>query len=271
MVGRLLRYRWMWARVAGIVMAGVALAGCQAQQSGTVGNQQPGALLATVHWDRPVLLPGGRSIQVSADVMHLPDYCLSAALPTLRPVVSETATSVTIRVRAYRPSLAPPPTVNACAASGHIPVPVIVQLQRPLGQRNLKDASGDTVPVLDAATVPTPTYLPPGYRQTAFSGSPTTGSIRSYERLPRAADGSLFELRIIQQLPPRQPLYQEQELARSTVLGHPARVVQTGGDIAVQRCVTWSAQPYVWLICAYGGDHPELSAAQLLHIANSLR
>jgi hypothetical protein len=258
-----------------MVVAGAAMAGCQTQRpapAGAVAGQQPGSLLATVHWDGPVLLPGGRSIQVYADVMHLPDnYCLAARLPTLRSAVTENTTSVTIQVRAYRPSPAPP-TGNACFASGHIPVPVIAQLQQPLGRRALKDATGATVPVLDATTVPTPTYLPPGYRQTAFGGTPTTGSFRNYERVPWPAPGVQQEVHINQRLQPRQPLYEEQELARGTVLGHPARVVQSGGKVAVQRCVTWADQPYIWSICSFGGGYPpDVSTTQLLRIANSLR
>lgn len=265
-MGRLLRYRWL---LSPMVLAAVALAGCQSQRSGTAGATDD-RLLATVHWDGAVLLPGGRSIQVDADVMHLPDYCLSAGLPTLRPTVSETATSVTIRVRAYRPN-PPPPSSDACAASGHVPVPVTAQLRQPLGRRTLVDADGRPEPVLDAATVPTPSYVPAGYRQTALGGSPTTGSFRNYERFPWPADGSELELLIHQQLPPLRPLPEEQELARGTVLGHPARVVQSGGNIAVQRCVTWSDRPYVWSICTAGGSRPDVSTAQLLRIANSLR
>ncbi|HEU5271768.1 MAG TPA: hypothetical protein VFU36_17735 [Jatrophihabitans sp.] len=271
-VGRLLRYRWMRGSIAGLVVAGVALAGCQSQRPGTAAanDQRPGSLLATVYWDGPVLLPDGRSIQVSADVMHLPDYCVGAGLPALRPTVSETATSVTIRVRAYRPDQAPP-SADACAASGHEPVPVIARLRQPLGRRTLMDANGRSVPVLDAATVPTPHYLPAGYRQIALGGSPATGSFRNYERFPRPADGSELVLHIDQLRSPFHPLFEEQELARGTVLGHPARVVQSGGKVAVQRCVTWSDQPYVWSVCSFGGNLPDLSTAQLLRIANSLR
>ena len=266
-MGRLLRYRLL---LSPMVLAAVVLAGCQSQPSGPAATDRPGSLLATVHWDGAVLLPGGRAIQVSADVMHLPDYCLSAGLPMLRPTVSETATTVTIRVRAYRPD-PPPPSSDACAASGHVPVPVIAHLRQPLGRRSLVNAAGLPEPVFDASTVPTPSYVPAGYQQTALGGSPTTGSFRHYERFPWPADGSELELHIDQYLPPRRPLPAEQELARGTVLGHPARVVQTGGKIAVQRCVTWSDQPYVWSVCTVGGNQPDLSTAQLLRIANSLR
>jgi hypothetical protein len=257
--------------LAGLALAGMALAGCGVQPAGSAGTAQPagsaaGSLLATVSWAGPVLLPGGGSIQVSADVMHLPNYCIGAGLPTLRPSVTETATSVRIQVRAYRPDPAPP-TANACAASGHEPVPVIAQLQQPLGRRSLENGAGVTVSVLDASTVPTPGYLPAGYRLTALGGSPTTGSYRIYERIPQPYDGTEFDLQIRQQHPPLQPLTEEQEVARGTVLGHPARVVQGGGE----RCVTWPDQPYVWSICAFGGNRPpEVSASQLLRIGNSL-
>ena len=269
-VGRLRSSRRLWAVVAVVLMAAAALVLWRSSGSGTAqpDNRRAGSLLGSVDWNEPVLLPDGHSVMVYADVMHLPhDYCLGEGLPTLRPTVTETAGSVTIQVRAYRPR--DKPLVDNCALLGYEPVPVTARLSQPLGRRSLHDAKGDTVPVLDAAKVPAPSYLPAGYQPTALGGTPSTGSYRYYEHLPEPGDGNQLDLRIFQRLLPIQPLSEQQTVLRGTVLGHPAEVVQSGGSIAVQRCAVWTERPYVWSICSYGV--PLLSAEQLLRIGNSLR
>ena len=136
-----------------------------------------------------------------------------------------------------------------------MPVPVTVRLSQPLGQRSLVDGStGHQHPVLDAAGVPTPSYLPPGYGQMTLSWDETQADIvsRSYQRLPRAADGNDQSLLIERRPLPDQPLYNEQVLARGTVLGRPARVAQSR-NFDDEVCAIWSDQQHAWWVCSMGG------------------
>ena len=271
---RLPRSRRLWSVLAIVLVVGVALVAWQARRSGpahAADDQRAGASLGTPDWTAPVLQPDGRSVTVNVDVNKLSDYCLDDGVPTLTPKVSETSATVRIQVRASR--VKPATARNACSSAGHAPVPLTVRLSRPLDQRSLVDgATGHRHQVLDAAGVPSPSYLPPDYGQMTLSWDETQPDIvsRSYQRLPQAADGNDQSLLIERRPLPDQPLYNEQVLTRGTVLGQPARVAQTR-NFDDEVCAIWSDQQHVWWVCSLGGPKAALDPAQLLRIGNSIR
>src|SRR4051794_9287941 len=254
--GRLPRSRRLWSVLAIVLVAGMAPLAWQARRSGPVhaaDGQRGAASLGTPEWTAPILQPDGRSVTVNVDVNKLSGYCLDDGLPTLTPSVTETSGTVRIEVRAARAK--PATSGHVCSSVGHIPVPVTVRLSRPLDQRNLVDgATGHRHPVLDAAGVPTPSYLPPGYGQMSLSWDETQPDIvsRSYQRLPRPANGNDQSLLIERRPLPDQPLYNEQVLARGTVLGRPARVTKAR-NFDDEVCAVWTDQQHVWWVCSLGG------------------
>jgi hypothetical protein len=271
---RLPRSRRLWSVLAIVLVAGLALVAWQARRSGpahAADDRGVGASLGTPDWIAPILQPDGRSVTVNVDVNTLSGYCLDDGLPALTPKVTETSATVRIQVRASR--VKPASSGNTCSSVGHIPVPLTVRLSRPLDQRSLVDAAtGHRHQVLDAAGVLTPSYLPPGYGQMALGWDETQADIvsRSYQRLPRAADGNDQSLLIERRPLPDQPLYNEQVLARGTVLGRAARVAKTG-NFDDEVCAIWSDQQHVWWVCSLGSPKAALDPAQLLRIGNSIR
>jgi hypothetical protein len=188
------------------------------------------------------------------------DPCARAYAATADP----TAATVTVTLREL-PGPTPPPE-HGCTAIGHGRT-VTIDLPEPLRDRPLVDgATGRQRPVLDAALLLTPSWLPPGYRLVS-------------ERLESGVD--------IRQWAPDRPdqrLLIEQGdadhlsrpgvdpivLARPQVRGRPATVWKTRGfDDLV--CVSWAEGRTRHRVCTSGTPGNLLPVHTLLRVANGLR
>ncbi|MGI8664685.1 MAG: hypothetical protein ACR2N4_01395 [Jatrophihabitans sp.] len=227
--------------------------------------------VAEVAWSSAVLAADGRGIVVSAAV----DTVAGCGSPTTAGFLTgNDADRVSLTVAAYRPSPASSAGNQPCADVGHPPQPVSLTLDAALGGRQLADGSTGAVhPVLDARSVPQPSYLPPDFGAGTLrwdeSGSPKQPVARNYgwaHSHPAAAGQSVsVERRSL----PASPLYQQQVLDTGMVLGNPAVVAQTRNfpDLV---CALWTDQDYSWRVCSSGSPTAELGAGELLKIANSL-
>ncbi|HEX8081323.1 MAG TPA: hypothetical protein VF557_14025 [Jatrophihabitans sp.] len=243
--------------------------------SGSHQSARPAGFLADVEWSGAVLQIDPRKLTIAVDINTIAgSYCFDSGLPDLRPVVSETATKVSIRARAFRPSN-PSPTqsvpagaVLACSGRGYRPVTVTVQLEQPLGTRSLLDAkTGTRHPVFEAGTLPTPSWLPAGYVDRIIrwqDDSPQGGVMQEYD----GPDGLLR----VGRGPESPTTSSDKVLTTAKVLGHPAKVFTYNAAPNV-ICVVWNDSEYWWSICSVGANPPRasLSAKELLRIANSMR
>lgn len=266
------RARWlrpMAAAVALLVVPLVTVVGISGlHQSAT---HQAG-YLADLNWIGAVLQTDPTVLTIGVDVNATP-YCLDNGLPDMRPVVTETATKVTIRARAFRPlhpsptPTVPPGTVIACSLRGYMPMSVTVRLERPLGTRSLIDAKARVQrPVLDASTLLAPSWLPAGYADKGFRWRTDSPQSVAHE-----FDGPAGLLQV--RRTPQSPWEGEKVLVTATVLGHPGRVFTLDNSPNL-RCVAWIDSGSTWSICSEGAlepPRPTVSVAELLRIANSMR
>jgi hypothetical protein len=235
-----------------------------AAKSATPGSTPAGALGA-VDWTAPVLQPDG-SITVFADVTATPNYCLADGVPRLTAAAENSGSTVKITVWAFRPA----PASSSSASCRPVSRPVVpvstAPLGQPLGSRTLTDTkTGRTHPVLTASSVPAPGFVPAGYGQPILSWDETAPDL-----VTRSYSGPNGQSLLIERRPlPDQPLYNEKVLASGSVLGHAARVVQSG-SFADNVCAIWSDPQHVWWVCSNGQPAAAVNPATLLRIGNSL-
>lgn len=272
-----------WRQLVGLVAAAILVAavvgGCShsgshsaATGSGPAGTgPTPAGALGAVDWIAPVLQPDG-SVTVFADIDETPNYCLVDGVPRLTATAEETDSTVKITVWAYRPAggSATPrgSSSGACRPITRPAVPVsTAPLHQSLGSRTLTDAkTGHRHPVLIASEVAAPRFVPGGYSQPILSWDESSPDL-----VTRSYSGPNGQSLLIERRPlPDQPVYDEQVLARGTVLGHVARVVQTG-NFADNVCAIWSDPKHVWWVCSQGQPKAALKPASLLRVGNSLR
>ena len=273
------RMQFGWRAAALLVALVLAVSGCQHGGSGGHGSassarvtpaHKPAGALGALDWTAPVLQPDG-SVTVFADVDATPNYCIIDGLPQLTADTEETGQTVTVTVWALPPAPAAatphPKRSGPCPTVGHAPVPVSTgPLRQPLGSRALLDAStGHRHPALTASTVATPGYVPAGYSQPVLSWDESSPDL-----ITRSYQGANGQSLLIERRPlPDQPMYAEQLLAHGTVLGRPARVVQSG-NFDDNVCAIWTDAQHVWWVCSNGQPRAALSPATLLRIGNSL-
>jgi hypothetical protein len=183
------RYRLMLAAVASVaaVVGLVVVVAHRSGESHSAAEPPPAApRFITVHGDRldyagdvpwvnPVSDPSDpNAVYVFADNdrTHLTIHTCGVAID--RPVVHETANSVTVSMAGYAHTI---PEGSSCALPGHSPVPVAVHLRAPLGARALIDGQGITHRVLDAATVPMPSSVSPSCTAGPLSWNERTGNV----------------------------------------------------------------------------------------------
>jgi len=237
-------------------------------QSGT--GPAPAGALGAVDWIAPVLQPDG-SVTVFADIDATPNYCLVDGVPRLTATAEETASTVKITVWAYRPassSTTPGGSSAGCRPITRPAVPVsTAPLHQSLGSRALTDAkTGHRHPVLVASGVPAPRFVPAGYSQPILSWDESAPDL-----VTRSYSGPNGQNLLIERRPlPDQPMYDEQVLGRGTVLGHSARIVQSG-NFADTVCAIWVDPAHVWWVCSQGQPKAALNPASLLRIGDSLR
>jgi hypothetical protein len=177
--------------------------------------------------------------------------------------------------------------VLGCSAVGWLPIPLLVQLSAPIGQRSLVDAStGQSHPVRQAADMPSLTSLPAGYvdeGSTPELGRADSEIVDQFGVLQFAArrtyrNGNDWLTLERYQKKPTVPDAYDQVNATGTVLGHPAQVVGGRGSTpglgsTNPGCVGWSGDGYNWQLCPQGSlpSRSSFTAAELLELANSLR
>ncbi|WP_408664256.1 hypothetical protein [Jatrophihabitans sp.] len=274
------RSRWLWplaAAVALLVIPLVTVVGVSgSHQSATSPTPDPAGFLGDIAWFGAVLQADHRTLSVAV----YPDrqsYCPGSQLPDLHAVVSETATTVSIRAQAFRAS-SPSPTPSApagaapvCSDLGPMPMALTVELRQPLGSRSLLDATtGTRHLVFEASTLLTPSWLPAGYvdRIIRWEREPHDDVVVHEYHGP--GKDQLFVARGPN--PPAPALAGETVLATGTVLGHPAKVTRYPAT-PTTTCAFWTDSGYSWSICSWGPDprHSPLDAEELLRIGNSMR
>lgn len=271
------RTRWAWPLAAAVALLLIPLATVMSvhrSHRAPAANQltkPPSDLLGDVPWSLPILQTDGKAVTIAVNVNRV--ECATAGSPILRGVESETATTVTITVKAYRsgplPSV-PPGTVLGCNMPSHLPVPLTVTLKQPLGDRALIDAAtGIRQPLtLAASTVPAPSYLPAGYVDRGFRWQDVffphpTQALHEYT-------GPGPELDLVRGH--GHPMYStgDRTLGTGYVLGHPAKLLRSDAFGADGTCLDWSDSEYWWSLCSRSDTSP-LSASELLRIGNSIR
>jgi hypothetical protein len=182
-------------------------------------------------------------------------------------VSGESDSQVTVSAEIYQ--LAAQPTVPC-----FLPPPdfqrFTLHLSRPLGQRSIVNAvDRSVVPVIDPSDLPTPTYLPAGYRQVRVIPASLT---------PQVLNGGRVFVRGQLQLtvsvgPPRElSSYDNAPELVTEVAGGRAEVhVDENG-----RCITWPTRPGIARQVCSASDAadpgaPILSATELVKIARGLR
>lgn len=266
------RTRWLWPLAAAVALLAIPLVTVVGISGTHRSATHPAGYLGDLDWIGAVLQTEPSVLTIAVDVNAAP-YCLDKGLLDVRPVVSETATRVTIRAQAFRPShssptpSASPGTVRVCASGGYPPRSVTVRLERPLGTRSLLDAkTGIRHPVLEASTLLTPSWLPADYVDLGFrwrSDSPLA--------VEHQYDGPGGVLRVARG-EKTLAWSGEKVLTTATVLGHPARVFTYPTALRV-RCVAWDDSEYSWSICSDGVEPPQvsLSTEDVLRVAKSMR
>lgn len=295
------RARWVWPIAAAVLLLTVPLITLLLRSNSHPAHPATrptpaSKLLGSVPWTGVAVSQGhdGRSVSVWVDTQRTPDWCRDAGLPVLQASTVEKPDKITIQVRAYgppgyQPPTFPPGTLLGCPAVRLLPIPLLVQLSAPIGQRSLVDATtGQSHPVGQAADLPSLTGLPAGYVDegaTPELGRADKETVDQFGVLQFAArrtyrngnDGLTLER---YQNKPTVPAEYVQLNATGTVLGHPAQVVGGRGStpgLGSTRagCVEWSGDGYDWQLCPQDFEdyltNRSFTAAELLDLANSLR
>jgi hypothetical protein len=141
---------------------------------------------------------------------------------------------------------------------------VRLHLQAPLGSRSLIDeSSGELIGIANDQQVPSPGYVPAGFRPTGFTQAFNARS--GFVGLRQYRDGSSsIELLL------RSPTASAERgtvLGRTTIKGMPAVITQE----SYQRCVRWTDSAHlVREVCSLAPGGRYLSSDVLLRIAGSL-
>jgi hypothetical protein len=143
---------------------------------------------------------------------------------------------------------------------------VVVELPEPLHGREVVDgASGQVKPIVDAALLWQPSYLPAGY---GFGREWVEGQV---DRREWWKYGSRDEVLVVEQGPPRLARlgYRPVVLARPVIRGVTATAWRSEGfDDLI--CVCWAAGSAGARVCSQGRRAP-LPVAELVSVANGLR
>jgi hypothetical protein len=186
-----------------------------------------------------------------------------APRPTYEGTAEATAATVIVTVAMHRPAL-PPGTYLVGAGFRRT---VVVELPEPLHGRGVVDgATGQLRPIVDAARLRQPSYLPASYR---FGREWVDGDVDRREWWKESARD---EVLVVEQGPPG--------LARlgyhPVVLGGPVihGVAATawgseGFDDLV--CLCWAEGSVGYRVCSQGSPRALLPVAELVSVANGLR
>jgi hypothetical protein len=181
---------------------------------------------------------------------------------------------VTIAAGRYaKPIVTTPQGEVACPAVGLPPKRLKIILAQPLGTRSLVDAKGGaTQPVLDPASVLKPGYLPAGYTggqatwADVIKGLAQGSTQRNYGGPGGNLTVTMGSAGLNRSL--------GHVVEHTTVRGHPATVSYDSG-FAQDILIAWSEDAThaatLYQVSHYDKNHPALSVAELVRIAQSLR
>ncbi len=237
---------------AALAAASLLQAGAAAGAVASTTNPEPitGALVA----------PDGRHIVVP----YIGGGCVQGA--TLTAI--QTGSKVTLVLRQVLSG------ASICPADLIVGLDVAVTLRHPLWGRSLVDGStGRGIPYFDGRKLLRVTYLPPGYRFSAYMPYPAP-AVTAWER-EFVSPGQATAPVDVEQVPGNSAVAPSWPVtARVKVGGRPATLsVLTSGGQVFGRAITWRAHGYafvVYTVMVRAGQRL-LSTAALTAIANGLR
>jgi hypothetical protein len=254
--------------IGAVVVGPVWIAGADGRASGRAaganadaGSQARGQ---PVRWDGARLVRGDReplTLYFTGGPPGPPDEPCARSYQATAAVSGDTMT-VTVREL----SAAPLPPGHGCADFGYERT-VTIELPEPLRGRPVVDgATGEQRPVIDAALLLTPSWLPAGYR---FVSERVELGIDFREWAP---EGSEERLLVDQGDADKlaRPGFDPVVLARPMVRGVPATVWKTRRfDDSV--CVSWAEGAMGHRVCTSGAPEKLLPIQVLIRVADGLR
>jgi hypothetical protein len=244
------------AAAAVLAASGVLLVGCATGSTTSTagGTTQREAI------SQALVTAGGRHIVVP--------FTGGGCVQGGRLTAAETSSTVTLVLRQILSGS------SVCPADLTVGTAVTVTLAHPLGGRSLVDGStGRPIPYLDGRNLLRVTYLPPGYRFSAYLPFPSP-VFTAWEREfvspgQAAAPVDVEQVPGNATVPPSWPV-----ISRVRVGSRLAAVgVLTGNGQVFGRAITWRAGGYtfvIYTVMVRAGQHL-VSAAQLTSIAAGLR
>jgi hypothetical protein len=186
-----------------------------------------------------------------------------APRPAYEGTAKATAATVTVTVAVHVPEL-PPGSYRVGAGFRRT---VVVELPEPLDGREVVDgATGQVKPIVDAAMLWQPSYLPAGY---GFGREWVEGQV---DRREWWKHGTRDEVLVVEQGPPRLARlgYRPVVLARPVIREVTATAWRSEGfDDLV--CLCWAEGSAGSRVCSQGSPRAPLPVAELVSVANGLR
>jgi hypothetical protein len=256
----------------GVLVVGLAWAGnAEGRPSGRAGGGRGAdAAAGPAARGRPVPWDGARLVRDDVDRLTLyfiggpPGPAGAPCVGTYQAVAAASGDRMTVTVHELP---APPlPAGHGCAAIGYERA-VTVELPEPLRGRPVVDgATGEQRPVIDAALLLTPSWLPAGYR---FVGERVEAGIDSREWAPDGPDERLL-IDFGDADKVARPGFDPVVLARPVVRGVRATVWKTRlfDDLI---CVSWAEGGMGHRVCTSGAPDKLLPIQALTRVADGLR
>jgi hypothetical protein len=211
-----------------------------------------------------------RSVRVFAPRISDARHPVCATLAPSARVVSETTDSVTVATFGYQSS--PRPTgIYECSydrvGDESLNAGLTLHLRSPLAARKVVDArSGEVVGLIDRDDLPTPSYVPAGYKAAyvqRFDPPADLEAIRQYRRGKDIFTSPMIQIMVLSQTQWTQP---SAALGKADINGHAATITETRWS----RCVTWTDPPGIVRNVCSSARHAQLALDELLRLARSL-
>lgn len=251
--GRPLVWSWPAAAAAVVTAVGLLVAGCSSSATTYAKQTEPITQALVTAGGHYVVVPftGGGCVQGGAVL-----------------TATETASTVTL-------------VLSQVVSNGVCPADIgfgtaAVTLRHPLSGRSLVDgATGRRIPYFDGRKLVRVTYLPPGYRFSAYGLTPGFAATFNAWELEYTAPGQVTAPVDIVQVPGRSTVYPAWPVIfRTTVNGPPATVEEllTNGQV-YGRAISWRAGAYTLVVYTAMVQTGQglVPAAELARVADGLR